>query len=515
MSDGAFALLNSLTSPEGSTNPMLAPVASFAGDAQALSGALAAGKSPDASSAMAALLSDRSAVDMALAAHPGALNVSDWNSLKQQLDKLATQVKPASVASIAPSASAGSAGASASRPAAAAPSDTPQVRIESYSVTGHAVHVKGFFEGVALKSAGVYDGDQLVRDLNISQVPGRQHVSFDIEMAQVQPGMNIRVYDGAGLSAEASIASRMGIEGTGGAKEVELGPPTDEPVSLGGEVASVETDSSGHNVVEIPPGSPSRAHVAGLAPHTRLGNLQINIVSATLDDAEARTYDVIGQVNGTGIRHAGIYVDGKLATPIDLDADDSFTAQPFDETFQMNGHRATVRVYDAHEDYIESPIRFSAATPETPPEFPSAPPAVIVNPNPNGLSVQITSLRQVAPNLMAISGVISGKSLASAGVYQNGIQVQSISVSGGVLGLLTSSSVRQVNFSVQVNPIAGPVSIRVFDSNGQFAEQPAMLAGGNPYATNPYGNPYGPRYGNGYGYPPPPNNAPWWQRLLH
>ena len=81
----------------------------------------------------------------------------------------------------------------------------------------------------------------------------------------------------------------------------------------------------------------------------------MSIISATLDDAETHAYDVIGQINGSRVSHAGIYVDGRLARPIDLDPEDGFAVQPFDETFQMSGRVATVRVYNARDEYIEHP----------------------------------------------------------------------------------------------------------------------------------------------------------------
>jgi len=530
LSDRAFALLNALTAPSGgSSNPALGAVASFAGDAQALSSALKAGGGVDASRAMAALITDRSAVDTVLAAHPGAIDGSQWNALEQQVDALAAQVKPVSAAggpgAVVPDTAAppDAAAAAGSKPPDES-SDVPKVRIDSYSVSGHAVRVKGLFEGVALKSAGIYAGDQLVRDLNVDKLPGRQQVNFDIELADVQPGMVLRVYDGAGLSAEASIASRLGIQGTGGAKEVELGPPSDAPVSIGDEGPSVEVDSPSGNVAEIP-SSPSQRHVARRAPHTQLGDLQVSIISATLDDPELHSYDVIGQINGSSVSHAGIYVDGKLARPIDIDQEDAFAIQPFDETFQMNGHHATVRVYNARDEYIERPINLAAALPDMPDgEMPAAP-VMVMNPNPNQLAVQISSIRQVAANAMVIAGVLSGKNLSAAGVYQNGIEVQALPVAGGLLGAITSSAFRQVNFTATINPIAGPVTVRVFDNNGQFVEQPLMIAGVNPYAVNRYGavNPYGAGvnpYPNPYGPPasPPPSTSsstPWWQKLLH
>jgi hypothetical protein len=545
LSDRAFALLNSLTaSSAGPSNPALGAVASFAGDAQALSSALKANAGPDAGRAMASLIQDRSAVDAALAAHPGAIDSSQWSALKQQVDQLAAQVKPLSSAASAspdtgavsppavgaPSGAAGPPPAAAeSSPAGAASSvaessDVPKVHIDSYAVTGHSVRIRGFFEGLALKSAGIYDDDQLVRDLKVDQLPGRQQVNFDIEVEEVEPGMVLRVYDGAGLSAEASIASRLGIQGTGGAKEVELGPPSDAPVSIGDEPPSVEVNSPDGNVAEIPSSaSPSQRHVAHRAPNSQLGDLQVNIISATLDDAETHAYDVIGQINGSRVSHAGIYVDGKLVRPIDLDTEDGFTVEPFDETFQMNGRHATVRVYNVRDEYIERPINLAAAVPEMPGGDISEMPPIVMNPNPNQLAVQITGVRQIAANAMVIGGVLSGKNLSAAGAYQNGIEVQTLPVSAGLLSALGSSSCRQVNFTATVNPIAGPVTIRVFDTSGQFVEQPLMVGGINPYAinrygsgVNPYGNPYGaPSYPPG-SYPPPPSSStPWWQKLLH
>jgi plastocyanin len=543
LSDQAFALLNSLTAPAGSTNPALGPVAGFAADAQTLSRALAGGNQADAGTAMAALIADRSAIDAAVAAHSGSLNPSDWNSLKQQLAKLAERVTPAdaTVSGSAPVSGAAGTGAVATSSTGAAAngdtagagkSDLPKVRIESYMVPGHVVRIRGFFEGADLKSAGIYDGDRLIRDLKVTRVGGPQHVTFDIELAEVQPGMLLRVYDSAGLSAEASVATRLGIDGTGGAKEVELEspnePPSEAPVSLGDEVASVETGSGGHNVAEIPT-SPVHRHGLG---HSRLGDFQVTVISVSREDAT--TYDVMGQINGSGVSRAGIYVDGNLAKLIDIDDDGGFTTQPFDETFQMAGRRATIRVYNRRDEYLESPIRLAEARSETPEGFPSFPAPIGMNPN--QLAVQLSAVRPLAPNVLLVTGVLSGKNLAAAGLYQNGVQVQSLPVSNGILSALSPDAFRQVDFSAQFNPAAGPADVRLFDTNGQFAEQPIILAGipVNPYAANPYGsgintygnaygNPYGPRFGgNAYGYPPPgysppassSNKVPWWLKLL-
>ncbi|MFZ0890502.1 MAG: hypothetical protein WA005_18835, partial [Candidatus Binataceae bacterium] len=386
-------------------------------------------------------------------------------------------------------------------------SDGPKVKIESYAVKGRSVHVRGFFEGRTLKSAGIYDGDQLLRAIKVDDVLGEQRVNFDIELEEVTPGVVLRVSDAAGLGAEASLASAMAIRGIGGAKEVELGPPSESPnVSLGGGIASTESATVSHDVEEIPSrdepppaSSPSQRHLPGhLADH--LGNIQVNILNVSLEDPASRTYEVMGEVSGDGIRRAGIYVDGKLVKSLDIDTTGGINTDTFDESFQMNGAQATIRVYGPHDEYVESSIRVG----------PSSLPPSIVMPgmglNPNQLAVQISSLRPIAANAVVVSGVVSGKNLASAGLYQNGMLMQQLPVSAGLLSALTSGSYRQVNFTAQFNPGAGPALVRVYDTGGQFAQQPVMSGGIGPYAS-PYGAPP-------YGYAQPPPKTPWWQQLL-
>src|SRR5207245_9048878 len=76
LSDGAFAMLKSLNAQNsgGASSPMLGPVASFAGDAQTLSHALANGDRDAASNALGQLQSDPSAVARALGEHPDGPN---------------------------------------------------------------------------------------------------------------------------------------------------------------------------------------------------------------------------------------------------------------------------------------------------------------------------------------------------------------------------------------------------------------------------------------------------------
>ena len=68
LSNGAFAMLNSIDAGSKAGGPMLAPVASLASDAQSLSSALDKGDQTAAGHAMAAVVRDRAQIDAARAA---------------------------------------------------------------------------------------------------------------------------------------------------------------------------------------------------------------------------------------------------------------------------------------------------------------------------------------------------------------------------------------------------------------------------------------------------------------
>src|SRR5271168_4806381 len=78
LSDSAFAILNALTSDSSKTDvaDVTGAMASFAGDAQTLSGSLAKGDNDGAAAAMTALITDRRAVDEALLRNPHAIDSS-------------------------------------------------------------------------------------------------------------------------------------------------------------------------------------------------------------------------------------------------------------------------------------------------------------------------------------------------------------------------------------------------------------------------------------------------------
>src|SRR6185437_8266411 len=144
----------------------------------------------------AALDSDAASVDVALKAHGGAVNAGikpdRWDALKHQLAAIEKSVPPAPASaaplSASPAASGEPASASASAPvpgtaAAEAPdSGGPTIKIESRSVAGSVTHLKGYFDGSALQSAGIYEGAQSVKPIKVDHVIGRQKVDFELSI---------------------------------------------------------------------------------------------------------------------------------------------------------------------------------------------------------------------------------------------------------------------------------------------------------------------------------------------
>src|SRR5271166_3079779 len=98
LSDSAFAILNSLSSDssKAGADDVMGAMASFAGDAQTLSAALAKGDREGAGVAMTALIADRRAVDEALHRNPRAIDSSKWAPLKAELASIQGRVPEAS-----------------------------------------------------------------------------------------------------------------------------------------------------------------------------------------------------------------------------------------------------------------------------------------------------------------------------------------------------------------------------------------------------------------------------------
>jgi hypothetical protein len=288
------------------------------------------------------------------------------------------------------------------------------------------------------------------------------------------------------------------------------------------------------NLAEIPSHgaprpSPSKRHT--LASH--LANVQIVLSSANQIAISPRTFELTGQIIGHGVTRAGIYVGGRLVKPITVEFGEDATT--FDVKFVSNGAEARIRAFGIADQFVESSVDLSTAVASADPSMGGddssmgaggLPGTMYGNPmggGSDGILVQIQAVGPITRNLYVVSGVISGRSLSGAGLYQNGMLVQRISLGGGglggVLGALIPGSSRNVNFNVRFNPQAGPATIRAFDSSGGYNEQPVIVAGGgmnpygganpfglNPYGTNPYGtygaNPYGNPYGSPYGTNP-------------
>lgn len=522
LSDQAFALLDSLNkqSDGGRTNPLLPLVAAFAGDAQTLSNALGNSDSSAAANAIGTLQSDRANTDAAIAAHPGALNSQQWDGIKRQLDEIARQIQPAGAKPIAAAASIPPASPSHEAPpppaaeAAPAPdSAAPKVVVESRTRqgSGNVVRIKGYFEGSALKSSGIYESGRQLRSFKVDDVPGEQRVNFDIGLASPSPDTMIRVTDAKGRFAEAPV-----VDSTAG---VAAESPVAGATAPSGPVASAGTSNEagvevfrgseggaardgsaggGANTREIPSHgapvpSPSKRHTHG----GRSGNVKINVLGVTQLETMPPTYDVVGQISGGGVTRAGIYVDGRLVKQIPIEDGGSFTS--FDQRFPMNGAAATVRAYGVGDQFVESSLDLASGMAPLAPGAPMAP---------QGLAIQITGVRPFTNNLYVVTGVISGRNLASAGLYQNGMLAQNIGVGGllgGILGALTPGTYRNTTFTVQFNPYAGAATVRAFDTSGAYTEQPIMVGGISPYGSNPYAgsNPYG-MPTNPYGMPSNP-----------
>jgi hypothetical protein len=437
LSNQAFALLNSLNASgaDDEASPgakaLLGPVASFAGDAQTLSNALGAGDTAGARRATALLDADAASVDAALKAHGGAVKAGikpdQWDALKHQLAAIEksvppapTSIAPAAPAAALPAASGGSADATAPAPGAAMPpapaadgaavasasaapaadSAGPTIKIESRSVAGDVTHLKGYFDGSALKSAGIYEGEQRVKPLKVEHVLGRQKVNFQLSLRDADISTNLRVIDQAGRMATASVfgddstatassGTESGVEESG--VEVDRGTGATSGGNTA-EIPSAREPSSGlegGGMEESAPradeglgGGLAGGGLSGGGLGAPMGNVQINIEAVTPINPLSHLYQVVGQIIGHGVRRAGIYVDGRLVKRLPVSR--GANVSNFHTTFTMNGGTATIRAFSSGNQYVESSIAM-------PPAVASAPPIVVapygVNPyNPLGMN---------------------------------------------------------------------------------------------------------------------------------
>ncbi len=404
LSDHAFAMLNAMNASSAKAGPMLAPVASLAGDAQTLSTALGANDTASASGAMASVLSDRDRIEAA-AKIAGGQYPEEWTGIRDKIAALEKQVHAVKGAG-----SSGRSEASASAPVShasmAPPSgermpDAPKIEIASRVFVSGTVRVKGFFEGTDLKSAGIFDGDAKTKDIDVASVPGEQRINFDFSIEQPTPTQAIRVADVYGREAQAlitpdpaAIGPMKGSEemievdpGASTSARGEAGPLAESPLASAGP-------AGGHNTAEIPSSgddaSPSRRHIdasnGSLAPL----NVQINIIDTEESMSSPGMVEAVGQIVGPGVRHAGVYVNGNLVGAIAV-SPTGYSA--FDVNFRMPpGSDARIRAYGNGSNFVEASINTAGGDGSgitaygNPPMYPSPygayPPSPYYRPNP-------------------------------------------------------------------------------------------------------------------------------------
>jgi len=559
LSDEAFALLNSVSQNHGSPSPLLGPVGVFAGDAQKLSEAIAAGDRVGAAATLTSLKADAAAVEKA--AGSGGLDKPKWSAIKTNLAALApmvpvapanstpANVTPANVTDNKPSAPSTS-GSAAIAPAEPAPVGNPSdlaVKVESAQMVGNDVlRVQGYLRGRGISSAGIYTGDELRAPLNLKPDAGPRMVQFKLNISDPVPGAVIRIYGPDGRSAEAPIsgaaetaspaAEAASPIAEAGASAPSLSP-SEETASTGDDLGSASTPpepgASADNTEEIPAAAPP---ISGpkrrMVSHLRANgpsDISIQIAALSMVDPGLREYRIAGQISGSNLKRAGIYIDDRLVQEIPLNAGSGFHTSTFAQSFDAIGSEAAIRVYRSRHDYTESSIDLATAGVGT--AMAGVPPgAVAINPatvnpmtanptisnmisnpmtanaydaesNPDQLAVQISSVQPASSTLYVVTGMISGRNIASAGLYQNGGLIQTINVggsgiSGGLSGLISGfipGTSRQISFAGRFNPMQGLATVRVYDRSGMMTEQPVIVAG-TPYAPNPYGygavNPY-------------------------
>jgi hypothetical protein len=520
LSDNAFALLDAVTKSHDS-NALLGPVGVFAADAQKRSAAIQSGDHRGAGAAMAALKSDAATVGKAAAS--GGLDKAKWSAIEHDLDALAAVVPAVAAApdSTPPEAASAAPASHSESETGASPGDLAVTIDSTQMVASDVLRVKGSMRGRGIRSAGIYLGATRLGRLNLKPESGPRVINFSLDIHSPTPGSVLRVYDIAGRSAEAAIE---GAAQTVPNASVEGPPPAvpslDSPDELASKGDDLSSESSGlsadtstkENTEEIPAATPPPSEPKLRMPSHLTDNgpndVRIQIDSVSQVDAGMRSYLVRGQIVGRNLKKAGIYIDGRLVQKIPLNRGVGLRTSNFAQSFSAVGSEATIRVYRAKDDYTESSIELGSG-----PAIGSVNttgPVALGSPltgspligslgggglNPGPIAVQITSVQAAAPNLYVVSGYVSGRHIASAGLYQNGMLIQSFNVSsgsgGGIGGLISGLiSGQQISFAGRFNPAAGFTSVRAYDRSGNVTEQPVM-GGGTMYGTNPYGvNPY-------------------------
>ena len=363
LSDHAFQMLNAINASSTKAGPILAPVASLAGDAQTLSTALSAHDNASASGAMASILNDRDKIEAA-AKIAGGQYPEQWTIIREKIAALEKQVTPVKGAVARSEVPESHASVAVAPPAGEKMPEAPKIEIASRVFTSGTVRVKGFMQGTDLKSAGIFDGGTKTRDIDVASTPGEQRINFDFSIQQPSPTQSIRVADVYGREAQALVTPDPAAIGPMKGREEmievdpdattsrgEAGPLAESPLASAGP-------SKGNNTAEIArPGdalSPSRRHIEANSSLGPLTNVQINVIDAEELMSAPGNVEVIGQIAGPGVRHAGVYVNGRLAKSIPVSTG-GYSA--FDLTFPMPaGSDARIRAYGNGNNFVEASI---------------------------------------------------------------------------------------------------------------------------------------------------------------
>jgi hypothetical protein len=219
--------------------------------------------------------------------------------------------------------------------------------------------LKGYFEGTALKSAGLFDGSSRLKEFKVNGIPGRQRVDFDLRLEEPSLATILRVSDAADRTAEApllgvdSLPSRLppSTESTRDSMPPIAAADGGEPESNSGKDATTAEIPS-HGPL-LP--SPSKRHTLV----SKLGDVQIRIQSVKRTSDFPPTYEVIGLIAGRGITRAGIYLNGRLLQSIPITSSAGYTS--FERRVMVRDGSTVVRAYTAGNNFIEQPINFPGA----------------------------------------------------------------------------------------------------------------------------------------------------------
>jgi hypothetical protein len=362
LSDRAFSMLNSINATPADAGPLLGPVANLASDAQTLSAALGRGDSVTAGRAMAAVENDRGAVEAMLRKGNHLPDAGQWKVIEGQIAALSRSVHPIAgtmPTEVPPESTASSA---AKLPPEAPPA--PSVVIESRAFSDGAVRLHGYLQGTDLKSAGIYNDDQLVKPLEFGSASGPERVRFDLSIESPTASQTIQVTDALGRIGRAAVAPDVGAlpnTSHGGEKVIELGGGVaSDSVASAGSGLPPAAPGTRNNTAEIPradtldksEGGTGRRFHGGVGGN--LTGVQINVIFADEVMDQPGNFQVVGQISGSGVHRAGVYVDGRMVRPIAISAG---SYNSFDVTFPLlAGKAATIRAYGAGSNYVEASV---------------------------------------------------------------------------------------------------------------------------------------------------------------